>query len=218
MAVNLKRITRGGFFNMEYAGTRKGKCVRCQIEAKSIFGLNQLVHLGILVSTHRPIRGKLCLVATLGSQSHLLEHHLGQSLMAVLIELLTVERQVFLGARWNQMIGKIYQSMPSFFGKPLDKRGGPLDPFVVFTGIGKWAARILKQRWADQDQGRRDFAEIFQQRDVAALERLELFRAFVERGLSAIGHEQRCWLGIVHMTQDRLIAKVLIRVGGRFPG
>ena len=95
---------------------------------------------------------------------------------------------------------------------------GPLDPFVVFAGIGKWPARILKQRWADQDQGRRDFAEIFQQRDVAALERLELFRAFVVRGLSAIGHEQRCWLGIVHMTQDRLIAKVLIRVGGRFPG
>ena len=120
--------------------------------------------------------------------------------MAVLIELLTVECQVFLGARRNQMIGKIDQSMPSLLGEPLNKRGGLLDPFVVFAGIGKWPARILKQRWADQDQRLRDFAEIFQQRDIAALESLELFRAFVERSFPTIGHEQRRWLGIVHLT------------------
>ncbi len=45
----------------------------------------------------------------------------------------------------------------------------------------------------------------------------ELFRALVERGFAAIGHEQRCWLGIVHLTKQRLIAKALLSVG-RLPG
>ena len=76
MAVDLQRITRGGSFNMEYAGTRKGKCVRRQIEAESIFGLHHFFHFGGLAGTYCPIRGKLCLVATVSGQSHLLEHHL----------------------------------------------------------------------------------------------------------------------------------------------
>ena len=75
-AVDLQRITRGGVFDEDYAGARKGKRFRGQIEAESILGLHQLFHFGRLAGTQGPIRGKLYLVATVGGQAHLLEHHL----------------------------------------------------------------------------------------------------------------------------------------------